>query len=379
MKLLLALLGTVLALSIGEIVLRTFFSEPRYYTWPPNLHRTFKPDTAALPGIAGDSRFIVNSEGMRGDEIPAETAHCILAIGGSTTECLYLDRDETWPHLLQDKLAGLDRGPVWVGNVGKSGLRTREHVVQMKFLLRQYPEIDSVVMLVGQNDFMSPLIAQEHYDPNFMKRPDAETLLIRRTFSEIDGYESKDGLALWYFFDKLLTRFTSNPTVHTGEILDDAGAAVEAWRRKRRDATILEQLPDLSPGLADYEQNLNWIIDYAEQYGVRLIFVTQPAMWRPDLSEEEKNLLQSGGKGRFRSETVNEYYSPAALERGLARFNAKLVSVARRRGVEYIDVTPWIPKDTSVFYDDVHFNESGAEKLAEVLFRSLRNRPPFKD
>ena len=48
-------------------------------------------------------------------------------VGGSTTECLYLDDQDTWPEVLQQKLApgrpGLD-----VVNAGHAGDSTREHI-----------------------------------------------------------------------------------------------------------------------------------------------------------------------------------------------------------------------------------------------------------
>jgi hypothetical protein len=36
-----------------------------------------------------------------------------------------------------------------------------------------------------------------------------------------------------------------------------------------------------------------------------------------------------------------------------------------------------LPKDTRSFYDDIHFNEAGAEAVARALFRYLAARPPF--
>jgi len=36
-------------------------------------------------------------------------------------------------------------------------------------------------------------------------------------------------------------------------------------------------------------------------------------------------------------------------------------------------------KDTTVFYDDAHFNESGARKVAEALSKYLLKRDPFRE
>jgi hypothetical protein len=73
----------------------------KYYPWLPNLHRIFRPDPNIMPGVQGESNFIVNSQGVRGDEFSPDDDYRILAIGGSTTECLYLDQTEAWPYLVQ--------------------------------------------------------------------------------------------------------------------------------------------------------------------------------------------------------------------------------------------------------------------------------------
>ena len=107
-----------------------------------------------MPGIEGESRFTVNSLGIRGPELPPrEAAYRILCVGGSTTECLYLDDTESWPHLLMEMLSQQRyRQPVWVGNIGMSGYSTVHH---LKFLseddLRK--QIDCVLFMVGANDF----------------------------------------------------------------------------------------------------------------------------------------------------------------------------------------------------------------------------------
>ena len=70
------------------------------------------------------------------------------------------------------------------------------------------------------------------------------------------------------------------------------------------------------------------------------------------------------------------YYSPAALAKGLEAYNARLLDICRRRGAECVDLASMLAKDTSVFYDDLHFNESGARKVAAVLASYLAAEHP---
>jgi lysophospholipase L1-like esterase len=148
------------------------------------MRRVFRPSPGIMPGVEGESRYITNSEGIRGQELTPDFTYRILSVGGSTTECLYLDQDEAWPQLLQ---SGLNEGrrahKVRVGNVGRSGLNSRDHIVQLRHLLEQYRNIDAVVLFVGVNDMASRLRQDANYDPDFMRRADAERRLLPGNFS----------------------------------------------------------------------------------------------------------------------------------------------------------------------------------------------------
>lgn len=103
--------------------------------------------------MSGPGGLTIDSEGIRGAPLPErQKAYRILCVGGSTTECLYLDDRETWPALLQDRLTAVGRA-VWVGNVGISGYATTEHLA---FLERFEPlaDMDCVVVMAGFNDLV---------------------------------------------------------------------------------------------------------------------------------------------------------------------------------------------------------------------------------
>ncbi len=148
----LILVSVAIALVSGELVLRAMTPD-EYYVFPPGLERTFRPVPDTMPGVNGNSRFIINEDGIRGPKFSDEDAFRILVVGGSTTECLYLDQTETWTQLLQDMLNAQRPGShIWVGSVGKSGLDTRHNRLQVERLLGQYDRIDLVVLLEGVND-----------------------------------------------------------------------------------------------------------------------------------------------------------------------------------------------------------------------------------
>ena len=215
--------GIAIALVLGEFSIRTYYSikdkNHKYYVWPPNLRKVFKPNRGTMNGVNGIAHFNVNSDGIRGDEFSAEQQYRILAIGSSDTECSSIDQEKSWPYALQSKLNELQRRKVWVGNVGKSGLSTREHFMHMKYLLPQYPGINTVIILVGCNDLIRRLIEEKNYDPYFLDNYSYwRQRLIRGAFSEMPYFEGKfrfhsgyyDELALGSFAKQFIERYYKN-------------------------------------------------------------------------------------------------------------------------------------------------------------------------
>jgi hypothetical protein len=143
-----------LFVAIAELALR--FTLPEGYSvWPPNFREHFAPDRGVLKGANEQSMLTINAQGMRGDPVPEDDRPQLLAIGGSTTICTYLDDADAWPWLVQKRLENeLGPGSVWVGNVGRPGHTTTHHLLQMQKLLAQYPSLDGVLMLVGINDMV---------------------------------------------------------------------------------------------------------------------------------------------------------------------------------------------------------------------------------
>lgn len=359
------------ALGIGEITLRLirpFPSRGSYLIWPPNLTRVFLPQSSLMPEISGPSSFRTNSLGLRGDEPSEQDRLRILCIGGSTTECLYLDQAETWPHLLQQSLNNsLGFGRVWVGNAGKSGLTTRHHLVALKYLPLRALDIKVVVFLVGVNDLSVFIANSGRAESNSVSVCADKENLIQETFAA--GYQSS-GLfpifrrtALW-IEGRNLKRWLMSKRRQ-----DPAGRIYKQWRYERATAReFLKELPEMKSALEEYARNIERLISSCRSLGIRPLFMTQPSMWRADLPDNLCALLWFGGVAESSdSNGRSVYYSVEAMQRVMEAYNSTLLRVCSLQGAECIDLAPQIPKDTSAFYDDVHFNEGGARAVALVL------------
>lgn len=366
----LAVLSSLLALGLGEAVLRAF-SRDAFYVWPPHLHQELHPSPDIMPGVSGTSRFEINSIGLRGDELSEARDVRILALGGSTTECLYLDQTEAWPQLLQDRLGSR----VWVGNAGRSGAHSRHHRLQVERLLGQLPRMDAVIVLVGVNDLSLRLSQDKAWQPAGFDSPEALSGLLQEAFAVrpprfADGPFHKR-TALWQAMKKLGHAVRSG-----GASQDSRGRIYETWRRHRRGAPHLrQQLPALGPALAEYADNLRAIARSAARHRARIVFVTQPALWRADLPPDLQRLLWMGGVGRFQQESGHDYYSVSALAAGMDAYNRTLLATCGQiPGAVCVDLAALLPRDATIFYDDVHLNEEGSRRVARILARSLADR-----
>jgi hypothetical protein len=160
--------------------------------------------------------------------------------------------------------------------------------------------------------------------------------------------------------------------------VDRGGEFVARARDHRRQATsFLEELPRLSEGLSLYESSLNVIVDVALAADRRLVFLTQPTLWREGLTAEENRSLWMGGPRFDRLAPGAEFYSVRALADGMARYNQTLLRVCRERGVECIDVASRLPRDGATFWDDAHFTVEGSHFLGKLVADYLGAREPL--
>ena len=363
----------------AELAARAAFPPPAAArVWPPHLERVLRPDARIMPGVSGLSRFRVNSLGLRGEEPPTTPAYRIVCVGGSTTECLYLDQEEAWPAQLEARLRAAGRA-VWVGNAGRSGHRTREHRLQVRELVNLEPKLGALVVLAGVNDLCRRLAAAERYDPLAPEKEELRSALMAEAFAVLpDGPDSPlpfyEQTGLWRLASWARARLQ-------GEVRgqDERGAVYVRWRARRAARSGLRsELPDLESALAEFRRNLEVIDATCRAAGVRLVLLSQPALWRSDLEPELERLCWMGGIGDYANVEGCEYYSIAALAEGLRRYNAELAGFAAERGLELVDLEAELAKDGSVFYDDVHLNEEGARQAAAVVARHFLGRAPFE-
>jgi lysophospholipase L1-like esterase len=138
-------------------------------------------------------------------------------------------------------------------------------------------------------------------------------------------------------------------------------------RARRARAPRRADLPDLGSALAEYRTNLEAMIAQMRRFGVQPVFATQPVLWTPDLGAAEQRLLWLG------ETRGGAYLEVAALADGMRAFNETLRRTCEEHGVLCIDLSG-LDGDPTCFFDDCHFTEAGAARVAELIAAGLANR-----
>ena len=341
-----------------ELILSLVYKFPdSYFVATPKNEFVWKKDTAIIKGIYKDAIIKFDNFGARSTSDYTTKSSAILAIGGSTTACYALDQPNTWTALLEQQLPE----KYWVGNFGKLGNHSYHHVEQLKHILNypDLPQVKTVVILMGINDFSAALINQNKYSTlsnyeinltAFAHLPDSAMPWVRRLSITKLLKKSKNN-----FFSKF------NPDTH-GQLLQEQS-------KKWREAKKIDLLPDLTKGLIVYEQNILKLIEIAHQNKVNLLFISQPVLWHKTLSVEDEKLLYSN------KTDGGNYYSKKALVEGIKLFNDRLEQTCLQTNTPFIQSN--LASTSINFYDDCHFTEAGAKNLSEQVFEGLKSHQLF--
>ena len=288
-----------------------------------------------------------NSLGFRGADPPSdfEGALTVVAIGGSTTECKLLDDEKTWCARLEQRLAqSFDR--VWLDNAGFDGHSTFGHLILLQQVVMELKP-DCALFLVGINDVGRGDLSE--YDQG--ARPENQPWTVRAIASS-ELLSSLQVLYRTYMaFDLGLCHDVELDLARLSRV-DLAAEPVEAVLAEHRERF-----------LEPYEKRLLRIVAACRVAGIEPVLVTQPALFGDAVDAATGihigELEVEGGHSASTSWRVLELYN----------------DVTRRVGCDkrvlVIDLAARLAKDSSLYYDWVHYTNHGAERVAEIVAAEL--------
>lgn len=353
--LLLLALGLGAGLGLVEVMLRVFqpfelrMRGDEIDLWPGREYVFELPDARQLDTVVYNTN---NSIGFRGPEPPAEPQRylTIIAVGGSTTEGMLLSDGKTWPDVLGRRLAGsFDR--VWVNNAGLGGQSTFGHLVMMDdHVIERAPKV--VLFLVGVNDVG---LGQPKRADMADAADGVNVYSLRSWAKTLTGQSYVAALGLNIYRSSKAKRLR---VLDEGEVdftaLDTVPPMPEAEKARQRELHRTEHLPA-------YEERVTALVAVSRTNGIEPVLITGPMLFGPvrdDVTGVNLGNLAWDYESGFRWELMELY-------------NDVVRRVGQRDGVLVVDLARRLPKSSRLFYDNVHFTNAGAERVAEVVYDDL--------
>lgn len=359
-KIIVFIVSIFLSLLLAEAILQIIHRD-HFFIRRPNRQFILNPDPRYLPGVWGKTKFTVNRLGLRGDELEDQEVR-ILTLGGSATECGYLDDREAWPYLLQESLASKMRKTVWVGNAGRSSLNMRHHILQTDKLLNQIPNIDLVIFLIGANELT---FMRDNYNPMGIEDPSIREECLRLSF-ELAPRKIRS------FKDLQTCRLIKSILLPKLNFRADQSGKWYEERRKQRQCAQKISLPRglesrLPEGLNEYQENVKKIVRLCREHGTKVLFLTQPSLYKTVMPEHEEILLWGGEMTEGKRSKPGTYLTTREMKRMHHLYNKALQEVGKKENLEVLNLDPIISPRSDSFYDDLHFTEIGSKRVAQAV------------
>ncbi|WP_420573598.1 SGNH/GDSL hydrolase family protein [Kordia sp.] len=323
----------------------------------PNLNLEFATEDGLLgfENYKETTKFTINNYGFRGDELvmpKPNNEYRIFAIGGSSTESLYIDDADVWTQVLQENLnQGNDSTTVKVYNAGKSGDNIQDHLAMLSHRI-VHLQPDEVIVFCGINDVTRLMLDKNPLKFNVTKQESKEV-----SFGKMLGvflYEFQIPRRLYYAFK------SEEEALETIEIESNYKKKV----KKTQARPVENQLPETDYG--NYANKLKSLIGICQANDIKLIFATQVVTW--DTEEEAlKNWHWMTSRGGIR-------YNAKKLQQKVDSINAITVEESMKYSIPVFKTDSIISKTSTYLYDDCHFNPAGSKKMGDELATFIKTQ-----
>jgi len=348
-KLLVLFAGLIMALIIGEIFLRIFNPIP----FRVKGNKIILPiNQKYLIGNNINSRLdtlIVHTKndlGFRGVDKPKDLDNyiSIIAVGGSTTECYYLNDGKDWVNIVGDELK-TNYDNIWINNAGLDGHSTFGHQILLEdYLININPKI--ILFLTGCNDVLREDLNQ--FDKDKLQGESNSIKIWLKENSEI--------IDLMVNIKRVLDSKKRN--LSHRELSLEYSSHIEV-NKKEIDLELKKHLKYL---LA-YRNRLEKLALTCINNGITAVFITQPTLvgigsdpiTGIDLETIEINKNMNG----------KTYWETLEL------YNDVMREISNNKNLLLIDLARELPKNSKYYYDGIHFTNEGSKMVGKIVAKKL--------
>jgi lysophospholipase L1-like esterase len=328
-KILTILISIIVSLLLVEVVLNIYNPfQSRVRGNEIILKSNYKKNVVIDPPINGlDKQFTytTNSIGFRGPEPPNENewdaTKTIITIGGSTTECSLLADDSTWSAHLYKNLK-INHPDLWLNNAGLDGCSSYGHIILMRdYIVKLKP--DYAVFLVGINDLVKSTFENE--DGFLINRKES---FMRKVMKKSEVFTLVANIMEASKSSKANVAHGTDPYGYKNNDINNPDSAYQS--------KLTAQLKVMVPAYVD---RINQINDLCKSANIKPIFVTQPKF--DDTSSISWKIMEM--------------------------YNEALRKYCQEKNINCIDLANQMPKEVQYYYDQIHYTNLGARKIADIL------------
>ncbi len=283
--------------------------------------------------------FSHNKLGMRGKDVDVLKKHGfkrILVMGGSSTYCVGVSDNQTWPYFLQEKLGtGYE-----VLNSGVPGYTTVEHLIQTALNMHDVSP-DICIYYIGWNDIRNQHVADLRSDySNFHGKSQYNHLLLN---------------ALKIGNHSVICRTAAN-MLNKVFVREPEGTFTVKGSTDKFTANVDKR------ALALFKRNVKLLISLCREQGIRSVIV--PQVMRFDMLTGDKKY------------DWIPYVKDKDIKIFVGVYNDALREVCTAEKADFVEDVLKTNYEKSHFVDDYgHFSPTGNERFADAISKYLKNHP----
>lgn len=257
----------------------------------------------------------------------------IFCLGGSTTE--FKDKQgRDWPSLTQKLLnqkLGVDS--IRIYNLGKQWYTTQHTLINYQQNLRKLKP-DVIIIMHNIND-----------------------LLLNADFSRFSNGKFREDYGHFLGPEALMIKYGS-----LAEFIFNNLKLL--WYRSEP----VNIKTDKFPGLISFRNNFKIISELARNSNTKIIFMTQPNIYKENMTREELQSLTMLNKEAI-GDGIKWTYETAFA--GIKKYNDTIRELSSELNIPLIDLEKVVPKSLEYFYDDVHYTDKTYDIISEYLADEL--------
>ena len=333
----------------AELILRIYNPFPTSITGDKiTLHSNTRLRLENVNGPELDTTVIIlkNSLAFRGPEPPVafQDYLTIFTIGGSTTECMFINQEKTWPALISNQLSESFKN-VWLNNAGLDGHSTYGHIKLLEdYIVKLRPKI--CIFLVGCNDVDRPDLSKADKTV-FNENQDLVVSLAR--------YSKLANICLNYY---------RHHRAKQRQLLVGLPYSLTGFpRRFIGEGATRQILTKLEPDVARYGERVKKIIAICRKANIIPIFLTQPCL-PGDVIDDVTGV----DLATFPYRDING----SVLWSEFKLYNQETIRICNQEKVKVFDLANLLPKSSKYYYDVFHYNNAGCRKINELLSPELK-------